>query len=181
MEENELIAIDVKNFSQYVLNKKIAFGLSNKEFGEKVGLSEGEISKIINRKRLSVSLHSFYAISVKTGDTIEQTRDFVYPHRNFDLKIIKDQIDTNRTRKGFGIFMQDNYETDTKDNVQGKNAFEIILAKTGISKQRLTDIYFGTGAPEPYELLLIEKAVGKNTGEMMKEYITMYPNKKKGE
>ncbi len=68
-----------------------------------------------------------------------------------------------------------------QNNVRAKNAVEIVLAKTGISKQRLTDIYFGTGAPEPFELLLIEKAVEKNTGEMMKEYVTMYPNKKKGE
>ncbi|GGG79906.1 hypothetical protein GCM10007415_10280 [Parapedobacter pyrenivorans] len=48
----------------------------------------------------------------------------------------------------------------------------------GIEKQRPQDIYFNTGAPEPYEFLLIEKAVGKLPGEMMKDYVEKYPVKK---
>lgn len=58
------------------------------------------------------------------------------------------------------------------------NSFEEIQGKTGIEKQRLTDVYFNTGAPEPYEFLLIEEAVGKEPGEMMKVYVEEYPVKK---
>lgn len=31
--------------------------------------------------------------------------------------------------------------------------------------------YFKTGAPEPYEFLIIKKTVGKKPGKMMKDYI----------
>ncbi|MBC9795861.1 hypothetical protein [Sinomicrobium weinanense] len=65
-----------------------------------------------------------------------------------------------------------------RENFEGDNTFEDIQAKTGIDKQRLTDIYFNTGAPEPYEFLLIEKAVGKEPGEMMKAYVEKYSVKK---
>ncbi|NGM65428.1 hypothetical protein [Sphingobacterium sp. SGR-19] len=60
----------------------------------------------------------------------------------------------------------------------GGNTFEVIQAKREICKQRLTDLYFNTSAPEPYEMLLIEKAIGKNPGELMKEYVERYPAKK---
>lgn len=178
MTEKELTLLDIEKFSQYVRSKKTSLQLTNKELGEKVGVSEGEISKIINKKRLSVSLHSFYNITINTGDTIELAKDLIYPHRSFELNKIDSEIDINRTRKGFGKYMQDNFETDTLNNVQGENSFEIILAKTGIKETRLKTIYFGTGAPEPYEFLLIEKAVGEKCGEMMKDYVDKHPIKK---
>lgn len=62
--------------------------------------------------------------------------------------------------------------------MEGKNTFEIIQAKTNISESRLTEIYYKNGAPDPYELLLIEKAAGKKPGEMMKDYIEKHPIKK---
>lgn len=65
-----------------------------------------------------------------------------------------------------------------RDEFEGDNTFEQIQAKTGIEEQRLKDIYFNTGAPEPYEVFLIEKAVGKEPGEMMGEYVERYPVKK---
>lgn len=74
--------------------------------------------------------------------------------------------------------MKEHFEKENTDSVDDENSFENILAKTGIPEQRLKDIYFNTGAPEPYEALLIEKAVGKNPGEMMKDYIEKYPVKK---
>src|SRR5690606_39773599 len=75
MDEKELMVKDIENFSDYVKAKKKKLQLTNKALGEKVGLSEGEISKIINRSRQSVSLHSFYKIAANTGDTIDQARD----------------------------------------------------------------------------------------------------------
>jgi transcriptional regulator with XRE-family HTH domain len=166
MEEIELLLIEIANFSDYVQTRKTLLGLSNKAFSLRTGISDGEISKIINKKKKSVSLHSFYNIAVNSGDTIENVRDIVYTHRNLELK--KDYELQKRTN--FGTFM--------RDNMEGENTFEKVQAKTGIDEKRLIDIYFNTGAPEPYEFLLIEKAVKKKPGEMMKEYIEKFPVKK---
>lgn len=171
MEEQELILCDIDKFSKYVLSKKIEYALTNKKLGEKVDLSEGEISKIINKKRMSVSLNSFYKIAINTGDTIEQARDFVYPHRSFELKDVSSEKKKNKPRTSFGKYMQENFEKEDINIANEENSFEQILAKTGIEEQRLKDIYFNTGAPEPYEFLLIEKAIGKQPGEMMRDYI----------
>ncbi|PRD48030.1 hypothetical protein [Sphingobacterium haloxyli] len=178
MDEKEMMMKDIENFSDYVKAKKEKFQLTNKALGEKVGLSEGEISKIINRSKHSVSLHSFCKIAVNTGDTIDQARDQVYPHRKFKLNEVNSQINTIKERKGFGKFMQENFEKDTIEQVPSENSFDIIRVKTGISETRLKNLYYGTGAPEPFEFLLIEMAVGKNPGELMKVYVERYPVKK---
>ncbi|MNI24451.1 hypothetical protein D3C73_780720 [compost metagenome] len=73
--------------------------------------------------------------------------------------------------------MQENFEKEDINIADEENSFEQILAKTGIEEQRLKDIYFNTGAPEPYEFLLIEKAVGKQPGEMMRDYIEKHSAK----
>lgn len=169
MEGNRLLLKEVANFSAYVQSRKTILGLSNRAFSQKTGVSSGEISKIINKKKKSVSLHSFYNIAVNTGDTIANARDAVYKHRKLELK----KSYKLEKRTNFGLFMRDEFE--------GENTFEKIQAKTGIDKQRLIDIYYNTGAPEPYEFLLIEKAVGKEPGELMKVYVERYPMKKSKE
>ncbi|WP_262250179.1 hypothetical protein [Parapedobacter soli] len=166
MTEDELLVIEVENFSKYVETRKKDSGLAIERFAEMVNVSKGEISKIINQRKKSVSLHSFCNIAINSGDTIENVRDAVYTHRKLDL-INNYEIER---RTNFGEFM--------RSEIEGENTFEHILGKTGIEKQRLIDIYFNTGAPEPYEFLLIEKAVGKEPGEMMKAYVEKYPVKK---
>ncbi|MGE8430738.1 MAG: hypothetical protein ACN6O7_22880, partial [Sphingobacterium sp.] len=94
-----------------------------------------------------------------------------YTHRNLELKT-GEEIEE---RSNFGIFMRNEIE------VEGQNGFDFILKKTGIEKKRLTDIYYNGGSPEPYELILIEKATGRKTGELIKKFVTAYPIKKKGE
>ncbi|MEJ5053911.1 hypothetical protein [Sphingobacterium sp. MYb382] len=176
MLDNEYTKIDLDNFSAYVVSRKVLLGLSNEKLAKKVNISKGEISKIITKKRKGVSLHSFYLIAVNTGDTIENARDSVYAHRNFNLTQIKaDKKDMSSINK-FGSYMKENFETDSVEYIPGKNSLEIISMKTGITEKRLKDMYFKTGAPEPYEFLLIEKAVGKKPGEMMKDYIKKHPN-----
>lgn len=166
MTEEELLSIEIDNFARYVQSRKTLSGLSNRAFGEATNVSGGEISRIINKNRKSVSLHSFYNIAVNTGDTIKNATNAVYTHRSLELKTSY----TLEKRTNFGLLMHELFE--------GENTFEIIQAKTGIGKQRLTDLYFNTSAPEPYEMLLIEKAIGKNPGELMKEYVERYPVKK---
>lgn len=169
MDDKDLLLEEISNFGDYVQSRKTLLGLSNLALSLKTGVSDGEISRIITKKRKSVSLHSFYNIAVNTGDTIENVRDIVYTHRKLELLNYYEL----EKRTNFGLFMRDEFE--------GENSFEKIQAKTGIEKQRLIDIYFNTGAPEPYEFLLIEKAVGKEPGEMMKGYVEKYPVKRSKE
>jgi len=178
MEGNKLLLIEIANFSKYVQSRKAILGLTNRKFSEKTGVSSGEISKIINGNKKGVSLHSFYYLAVKSGDTIENVRDFVYPHRSFELNKVPPTIKVKKGRTNFGQYMKEHFENETVDFVDDENGFEKIQAKTGIAEQRLKDIYFNTGAPEPYEFLLIEKAVGKEPGEMMKDYVEKYPSKR---
>lgn len=178
MDDNELILLEIELFSKYVKSKKTASGLAIKDFANNVNVSKGEISKIINENKKGVSLHSFYNIAVNSGDTIEQVRDFVYPHRSFELKNVPSTKKAKKSRTNFGQYMKEHFEKENTDAIEDENRFENILAKTGIDEQRLKDIYFNTGAPEPYEFLLIEKAVGKEPGEMMKDYVERFPVKK---
>jgi len=168
MEEKELLQLDLENFSKYVEERRQNLNISKQDFAEITKVSTGEISKIININKKRVSLQSFYNIAINSGDTISNARDFVYSHRTFELKI---PVLRNRTQ--FGAYLAKNIE------VEGKNTFEIILAKTDIPESRLTEIYYKNGAPDPYEFLLIEKAVGKKPGEMMKDYIEKHPIIKK--
>ncbi|WP_148044269.1 hypothetical protein [Sinomicrobium pectinilyticum] len=71
-------------------------------------------------------------------------------------------------RTDYKLEKRTNFSLFTRENFEGDNTFEEIQGKTGIEKQRLTDIYFNPGATEPYEFLFIEKTVDKGPGEMMK-------------
>lgn len=179
MVEEELVSIEVSNFAKYVQDRKALLKLPNRAFSELTKVSVGEISKIITKNRQGVSLHSFYRIVIYSGDTIENACKLIYPHRSFRLKKVKSDIPKKSSRNKFGLYMQENFETDRVEPVSSKNSFEIIQQKTGIEVSRLKDIYFNTGAPEPYEFLLIEKAVGMKPGEMMKDYIEKHPVTKK--
>jgi len=171
MDEDKLLEIEVANFGNYVLSRKLSSGLPNKEFASLTDMTGGEISKIINKKKKSVSVHSFHKITVFSGDIIENAIKAVYTHRNLELK----NGEEIEERSNFGIFMRDEVE------VQGQNMFDYILNKTGINKKRLTDIYYNGGVPEPYEFILIEKATGRKMGELIEKYVLKYPIKKKGE
>lgn len=171
MNEKELLTIEIANFAKYVLARKTESGLAIENFAEMVDMTKGEISKITNQQRKSVSVHSFHKIAIYSGDIIENAINAVYTHRNLELKT-GEEIEE---RTNFGIFMRDEVE------VQGQNAFDFILKKTGINKKRLTDIYYNGGVPEPYEFILMEKATGRKIGELIEKYVLKYPIKKKGE
>lgn len=163
MTEEELLLSEIANFAEYVKARKQELNLPNEEFGKITKVSGGEISKITSKNKKGVSIHSFYNIAVGSGDSIENARDAVYVYRNLTLA------------EGYELEKRTNFGTLMHELFEGENTFEIIQLKTEINKQRLTDLYFNTSAPEPYEMLLIEKAVGKNAGELMKEYVERYP------
>lgn len=174
MVNKEMLKQDLENFKKYLLLRISTLGLTQEKFALKVKISKSEITKILNDKRESVSLHSFYRVVVNSGDTIANAQKQIYPHRNFKLKTVRAFKKDNNLRNKFGLYMETKFETDSLNYVPSKNSLEIISQKTGITEKRLKEIYYKSGAPEPYEFLLIEKAVGKNTGEMMKDYIENY-------
>lgn len=169
-----MIKKDVESFKRYLSYRISKLGLTQEKFALKVKISKGEITKILNDQRESISLNTFYHVAVKSGDTIENARKQVYSHRDFKLKTVKADKNDQTQRNKFGSYMKQNFETDSVAYVPSKNSLEIISKKTGIIEKRLKEIYFKTGSPEPYEFLLIEKAVGKRSGEMMKDYLENY-------
>lgn len=157
MTREELEEKDRESFSQYVKLKKETLGISNEKLGLRTGVLSGEISKIIKKDRKTISAHNFYKIIVNSGDSIANAITSIYPHPDLTLKAY-----LPKSRTSFGEFM--------RQEIEGPNHFEEIAGKTGIEESRLREIYFRTGSPEPYELLLIEKAVGKKTGELFEMY-----------
>jgi hypothetical protein len=49
---------------------------------------------------------------------------------------------------------------------ESKNSLEEIASKTGIDDNRLNDLFFRKASIEAFELILIEKAIGKNQGDL---------------
>lgn len=146
---------EVQKFAIYLKEKKIQFGLTNEECGKKCGISAGEISKIINEKRQSIRAKTYYAIIQGFGDSFEIATNKIFGKNSFKLADYK-----KKKRNDFGTFMLQ-YEIT-------ENSIEEISYKTGLSETRLSELYFGRGSLEAFELILIEKAIGKNIGELFK-------------
>lgn len=137
----------------YIKGRLESLNWSPTYFAKKIKVSQGEISKILNKERHGLKADVFYKIYTGFGESCTKATKIVYPHLNLRLnKYIPE------TRNTFGKFMQEFEEN--------KNSIEEIAAKTGISETRLRNLYFGKGSPEAFELLLIEKAIGAEPGEL---------------
>ena len=107
------------------------------------------------------SIQTFYLIVKAFNDSINNATRIVFLNQKFDLnKWIP------KERNEFGKIMS-KYENIV-------NSLEEISAKTGINKIRLSELYYRKGALDAYELLFIEKAIGKKPGELFEE---LYGNK----
>ncbi len=143
-------------FSEY-LNRRIQqLNWTNEICAQQSKVSKGEISKIRTAQRQGVSAKKFYLFYTAFGDSCEKATKQVYPNLNLSLKRYKP-----KERNEFGKFMQQ-FETNI-------NSTEEIAAKTGIDENRLKELYYRRGALEAYELLLIEKAIGKRPGVLFEE------------
>lgn len=120
-------------------------------------LSQGEISKILSGDRKGLSAKSFYFLYTAFGDSCIKATKIVYP--NLTLKLNEYQP---KKRNLFGEFMEQ------FENVE--NTIEELSVKTGISENRLKDLYFRKAALEAFELLLIERAIGKEPGELFEAF-----------
>lgn len=128
-----------------------------KDLANNSTVSQGEISKILKGTRKGLKAKTLYSLYTAFGDTCAKATKAVYPDLNLKLDKYKP-----KTRTPFGEVMLQFEES--------KNSIEEISIKTGIDENRLKDLYFRKAALEAYELLLIEKAVGKKQGELFEEF-----------
>jgi hypothetical protein len=143
--------------SDYI-NKKLAEKKwEAKYLAEISNIKASDISKYRKRAVKKLGAEVFYQIYSSFGDTCSKAAKSVYPQLDLRLKKYKP-----KERNSFGRYMKQ-YE-------ESVNSIEEIAAKTGIDENRLKDLYFRKAALEAYELLLIEKAIGKKQGELFKEY-----------
>ncbi len=143
--------------NQYILERLEDLNWFDKTLVEKSGISKGQISKLKKGVVERLTAETFYKIYTAFGDACSKASNKVYPTLN--LKLMKYSAPK---RSDFGQFMLQFEES--------KNSPEEIAARTGIDDDRIKEIYFRRGALEAYELLLIEKAVGKKQGELFEGF-----------
>lgn len=147
----------VHQIGAYITARLTELGWPDKELVAQTGISKGHISKLKNRTGEKLTARAFYSIYQAFGDSCTKAAMLVYP--DLDLKLDKYKP---KGRNEFGAFMLQ-FE-------KSENSVEEIAAKTGLDENRIKDLYFRRGSLEAYELLLIEKAVGKKSGELFEGF-----------
>lgn len=142
---------------EYIEKKLKQLNLSEKFLFDKSIISRSEMIKLRNEEREGLTSKKFYKLYSGLSDTAVNAASIIYP----DLDLTLGEYISPK-RNEFGEFMVQ-FE-------RSENPPEEIAAKTGIPISRIRQIYFRTGSPEAYELLLIEKAVGKNSGELFEGF-----------
>lgn len=144
------------NIDIYIDKMLTKYQWSDKKLAKESGLSTGQISKLKSGKVKKLTAETFYRIINVFNDTIPNASKMIYPAETFTLQAYK-----VKERNTFGKLMH-NIEVS-------KYSIQEISQKSGISEIRLNELYYRNGSLEAYELILIEKAVNKNSGELFKE------------
>lgn len=139
--------------NKYIIDKLEELDWKDKELTKRSKISQGQISKLKKGLVKRLSAQTFYLITKLFNDTVSNSAKIVYPNQKF---ILKKWIP--KERNAFGNLM--------RGHEISKNSLEEISSKTGIKEARLHDLYFRKGALDAYELILIEKALGKKAGEL---------------
>lgn len=147
----------IHQIDKYITKRLAEHDWQDKILVEKSTISKGQISKLKNGSIEKLSAETFYLLIKAFGDKFSTALTLVYP----DLKNNKLKLYKPKDRNTFGLLMRQ-YETSN-------NTIEEIAAKTGIQEVRLFELYFRKGGLQAHELLLIEKAIGKDPGELFKE------------
>jgi len=145
------------SIDKYISERLEELDWPDKTLADKSGISRSQISKLKKGIVERLSAETFYKIYTAFGDSCSKASNIVYPTLDFKLNKY-----TAPKRSDFGQFMSQFEES--------KNSPEEVATKTGIDDDRIKEIYFRKGALEAYELLLIEKAVGKNLGELFEGF-----------
>lgn len=144
----------IHKLSIYIDERLKQKSLKDKDLVTSSKLSKGRISTLKNNYQGKITPMALYSIVIGLNDNIENASKIIYP--NLKLKAYKP-----KERNQFGVLMS-SYETII-------NSLEEIAAKTGIEETRLSEIYYRNGAPEAWELLLIEMAVGEKPGVLFEK------------
>lgn len=142
---------------KYILGRLEELEWFDKILVDKSGISKGQISKLKKGLVERLSAETFYKVYTAFGDSCSKASKIVYPTLDFKLNKYNPP-----KRSDFGKFMSQFEES--------KNSPEEVATKAGIDDDRIREIYFRKGALEAYELLLIEKAVGKEQGELFEGF-----------
>ncbi|MBL1408679.1 hypothetical protein [Sphingobacterium faecale] len=81
----------------------------------------------------------------------------------------------DKLRTSFGQYMMDHFEDQRLKEISTENDIIDVHLITGIELPRLRNIYFNGGSPQVFEFILIEKAMGMDPGQMIKDFISKYP------
>lgn len=147
----------IHQIDKYITKRLAELDWQDKILVEKSNISKGQISKLKNGSIEKLYAETFYLLIKAFGDNFLTAIALIYPLLyETKLKEYKPKI-----RNNFGAIMR-KYEIST-------NLIEEISAKTGIQENRLSELYFRNGALEASELILIEKAINKNPGELFEE------------
>lgn len=144
------------NLGKYINEKLLVKKWEAIDLAKASGINPSDISKYRKGSVQKLKADIFYNLYTAFGDTCTKATNVVYP--DLELKLNKY---IPKERNTFGKFMEQ-FETIN-------NSLEEIAIKTGIDENRLKDLYYRRAALEAYELLLIEKAVGKKQGELFEE------------
>lgn len=142
---------------QYIIRLSKDYGLSDKDISLKTGISPSQISKLKNGtvERLTASV--FYKLVVAYNSDFLKAINITFPNESFKMNAI---VREKRSKLGELLLGFEVRENTLKD----------ISQLTGIKETRLYDLMYRNGAPEAYELILIEKALGKAPGELFEMY-----------
>lgn len=146
----------LEKLSRYIILKKKELGLSNDGLAKACKISNGEISKLINMERQSISPKTFYLLYTGVNDNFSNIFDFVYEGYDFSLN---KYIPKKRSKLGH-IIMK--YETQ-------QNNIEEVSAKTGIPNTRLKNLYYNEIAFTTEEIILIEMSLKLKGGKIFEE------------
>ncbi|MDM1384269.1 transcriptional regulator [Myroides marinus] len=146
----------------YIEFKKRISGFTEEFLAMQTDLSQSHINKLKNGNVPKLSALTFYKIVTVFGGDFKEAIKIVFP--DFPNNILKKV--PQKKRNQFGTFML-KFENVT-------NTPKIISIKTGIPEARILDLFFRNGSLEAFELLLIEKAIGKKPGEL---FIDFFQNK----
>jgi len=144
------------NISKYINDKLIELKWQDQKLSKISSISKPQISKLKNGGVMRLSAQTFYLIVKAFGDSVSNATKTIYPDQKFTLHKY-----SAKPRNKLGNLILD-YELS-------KNSLEEVSAKTGITEIRLNELYYRKGAPDAYELLLIEKALDKNPGEIFEK------------
>lgn len=139
---------------KYIDLKTRELDITDKVLSLKSDISQGQISKLRNGKVPKLSARTFYKLVMAIDGKFDEAESIIFP----ELKNIKLKKIQHKKRNEFGAFMRQ-FEVES-------NTPRMLVKLLGISEERFFELYYRNGSLEAKELLLIEKAIGKQKGEL---------------